>query len=128
MACILLHHIQTLSQIVILLLQLEDFSIAVVQILRLPLDGLSERQIALQHLFHHVHRMDDPFSDGILRLIHSTVRLQWIHVPLIRSDVPQLVSLVPEKLVYFLLVFYYALGDDLPVLYLAILRFLIRQI
>lgn len=123
-----LHDIESFSQVVVLLLELEDLSIRVIQRLGLPLNGLSQRQIALQHLLHHVHSVDDPLSDGILRLVDSTVRLLRVLVPLVTGDVSQLVSLVSKELVHLFLVLDNSLRDDLPMFDTAFVRFLIGEL
>ena len=66
------HH-ETLTQVFVFVLKLEDLRVLVINELRLLLDGLSESEIALQHFLHHVHRVDDAACDGIFCLIGSIV-------------------------------------------------------
>ena len=64
---------EALSQVFILVLQLEDLCVLVVDELRLFLDGFAEAQVPLQHLLHHVHGVDDPPRDRVFRFIGSVV-------------------------------------------------------
>ena len=64
---------QPLTQIFVFVLKLEDLRILIINELGLLLDGLSEPQIALQHLLHHVDCVNDSASDGILSLVGGVV-------------------------------------------------------
>ena len=75
MTSVLFHDIQSLPQIIILLLQLEYLGVAVIKAFRLPLNGFSQRQVALKNFFHHINCMDDTLCNGVFRLINSTMGL-----------------------------------------------------
>ena len=64
---------QPLPEILILVLQLEDLCILVVNELGLLLDGLSQAEVPLQHLLHHIYGVDDAARDGVLGLIGCIV-------------------------------------------------------
>ena len=64
---------QPLPEILILVLQLEDLCVLVVNQLGLLLDGLSQTEIPLKHLLHHVNGVDDAARDGVLGLIGCIV-------------------------------------------------------
>ena len=64
---------KTLSQVFILVLQLEDFCVLVIDKFRLLLNCLSETEITLQHLFHHIDCVNDSPGDRIFRLVCSVV-------------------------------------------------------
>jgi hypothetical protein len=128
LASILLQDVEPLSQVFVLLLELEHLCVLVVNLLRLLLDGSSELEVTLQHLLHHVERVNDSFCDRILGLVGSTVRLQWILLLLVACNALELVCLLLEELVYLLLVLDDSLRDYLSVLYHAILaRLLLSQ-
>ena len=60
--------------------------------------------------------MNNALRNCILRFIGCTVRLMRILVPLIARNILQLVRFILEEFVNFLLIFDYALGDNLAVL------------
>ena len=62
----LLNHCQSLPEVLILLLQLEDLCVAVIKYLALSLNSLPETQVTLQNFFHHVDCMHNPLSDSVL--------------------------------------------------------------
>ena len=64
---------QPLPQILILVLQLEYLRVLVVDQLRLLLDGLTQAQISLKYLLHHVDGVDDATRDRVLRLVRRVV-------------------------------------------------------
>ena len=64
---------QPLPEVFILVLQLEDLCVLVVNQLGLLLDGLSQAEVPLQHLLHHVDGVDDAASDGVLGLVGCVV-------------------------------------------------------
>lgn len=63
--------LQSFTQIFVLLLELEQLSVHTVNGLRLLLNGFSQRQVALQHLLHHVHCVDNSLCNGIFGFICS---------------------------------------------------------
>jgi hypothetical protein len=73
MACEILHDLQTLSQILILILQLVYFLILFIDQLRLLLDRLPQTEIPLQHLLHHVDCLNYASCYRVLGLIRCIV-------------------------------------------------------
>ena len=64
---------QPLPEILILVLQLEDLGVLVVNQLGLLLNRLSQPEIPLQHLLHHIDGVDDPARDSVLGLVGCVV-------------------------------------------------------
>ena len=64
---------EALSQVFILILKLEDLCVLIVDKFRLLLDGFTQAQVPLQHLLHHVHGVNDPASDRVLRLVSRII-------------------------------------------------------
>lgn len=60
--------------------------------------------------------MNNSLGNRIFRLIRGTVRLMWILLPLIASNIFKLIGLVTEELIHFFLILYYSLCDDLAML------------
>ena len=87
----------------------------IVNELRLLLNSLSQAQIALKHLLHHIQSMNYSLSYGIFRLVGSRVRLHGVLLALVGGYVFKLVGFLSEELVNLLLVFDDALSDDLSV-------------
>lgn len=73
MACEILHDLETLSQILILILQLVYFLILFIDQLRLLLDRLPQTEIPLQHLLHHVDCLNYASCYRVLGLIRCIV-------------------------------------------------------
>mmetsp|Transcript_32840 Transcript_32840/g.50173 ORF Transcript_32840/g.50173 Transcript_32840/m.50173 type:complete len:207 (-) Transcript_32840:1186-1806(-) len=111
---VLLEDSQSLAKILTFLGELEHLCVLVVDLLRLALDGLSEREVTLEHLLHHVDGVHYALGDRVFRLVSRAVRLERVLLPLVASDVLELVSLLFEELVNFLLVLHDALRDYLP--------------
>lgn len=97
--------------------QLEDLSVAIIKAFGLTLDRFSQGEVTLKNLLHHVNSMNDSLSDSILGLIGSTVRLMRVLLSLVAGNVLQLISLVSEEFVNFLLILHDTLSNDLSVLY-----------
>ena len=72
-ASIVFQHLQTLSQVFILILKLVNLAVLIIDQLWLLLDSLSQTQVALQNFFHHVDRLNDSACDCILSFVCSII-------------------------------------------------------
>ena len=63
--CVLLEDAKSLSEVIVLLLKLKYFCVAVVETFALSLDSLSQGQITLENLLHHVDCVNDTLGDGV---------------------------------------------------------------
>jgi hypothetical protein len=105
---VLLKYLQAYSQILVLILQHEYVGIEVIHVLSLLLDVLPQTQVALEHLLHHVHGVDDALGDRVLGLIHGT--REGRGAP--SCDVLEGLAFFSEKFLYVVFVFDDALSDD----------------
>lgn len=82
LASVLLKYLDSISKVFILILQHKDVRIQAIYDFTLLLDCLSQIQVALQDFLHHIHRVNNSLSNGILALIGSTWQVgHWlVHV------------------------------------------------
>lgn len=107
---VFLHYLQTVSQVLDLILLLEEVPINGIDRLTLLLDGLTEGQVGLKDLLHHIHSVNDSLSDGIFRFIDRAMREGGLVV--LDSDVVKGVALLFEELLNIILILDDTLGND----------------
>lgn len=67
--------VEALSKVFVFLLELKHFSVLVVNLFGLLLDGGSKLEVSLKYFLHHVESVHYSLSDGILRLVGSAMGL-----------------------------------------------------
>ena len=83
----------------------------VIYALTLLLNSLSQTEIALEHLFHHVHCVNNAFSNGILGLVNGRWQFRGV---MLYSDVLKGFRFLFEELLDVIFVLDDSLGDYLP--------------
>ena len=76
--------------------------------LPLLLDVLPETEVALQHLLHHVDRVNDALGDRIFGFIDCARQVS----SRTRGDILESFTLLSEELLYIILILDDSFGDD----------------
>ena len=108
LARVFLEYLEPHPEVLVLILQHKYVGIEVVYVLPLLLDVLPETEVALQHLLHHVDRVNDALGDRIFRFIDCARQVSSRAC----GDILESFTLLSEELLYVILILDDSFGDD----------------